>query len=157
MVNSDLPPFVEGAMAPRVAKTTKFISMMIKSHLAAHDVPLTKEQFIVLLCLEEGAKNQSFLAILTERNKGSLTRLIQSIEKKGYIERNVSSADNRVNEVELTSEGKMVLEETKPIMKNLFAVLQQGVEEEEMQIATRVLEKIQINATHEIERLEVKK
>lgn len=153
-VKLDLPPFVQGAMAPKVGKTAKFIGMMIKTHLAKLGVPITKEQFIVLLCLEEGSKSQSFLAVLTERDKGSLTRLIQSLEKKSYLKRKVSQEDHRVNEVELTTKGNQVLEETKPIMKNLFAVLQNGIEEEEMEIATRVLEKIQTNATDEIERIE---
>jgi len=141
-------------MAPKVGRTAKFVSMMIKSHFAMHKIKLTKEQFIVLLCLEAGRKSQSFLAIITERDKGSLTRLIQSLEKKSYVKRAISDKDSRVNEVELTSQGSLILEETKPVMKKLFSKVQQGISESEMELATQVLEKMQQNAINEIQKIE---
>lgn len=157
IVKSEFPKFVQGAMAPRVTKTAKFISMMVKANFTAHKVPLTKEQFIVLLCLEEESKSQSFLAIITERDKGSLTRLIQSLEKKEYIKRKVCAEDNRVNQVELTSKGRLVLEDTKPLMRKMLDAIQVGISKEEMEIATRVLEKMQDNAQKEMDRIEVTK
>ena len=128
--------------------------MMVKSYFVGNNIPLTKEQFIVLLCSEEGCKNQSFLAMVTERDKVSLTRLIQSLEKKKYVKRAISAEDSRVNEVELTCEGKVILEETKPVMKKLFSMVQQGITEEEMELVTQVLQKMQLNVMNVIEKIE---
>ena len=139
---------------PKVGKTAKMVSMMVKSYFVGNNIPLTKEQFIVLLCLEEGCKNQSFLAMVTERDKVSLTRLIQSLEKKKYVKRAISAEDSRVNEVELTCEGKVILEETKPVMKKLFSMVQQGITEEEMELVTQVLQKMQLNVMNVIEKIE---
>ncbi|MFT4756735.1 MAG: DNA-binding MarR family transcriptional regulator [Vicingaceae bacterium] len=153
-MNSETPTFVSDYLVPKVGKTAKMVSMMVKSHFIGNNIPLTKEQFIVLLCLEEGFKSQSFLAMVTERDKGSLTRLIQSLEKKGYVKRTISAEDSRVNEVELTSKGKVILEETKPVMKKLFSIVQQGIKESEMVLATQVLEKMQRNVMNVIEKIE---
>jgi DNA-binding MarR family transcriptional regulator len=153
-VNKAILTFTAGVMVPKVGKTAKFLSMMIKSHFAAHNLPLTKEQFLVLLCLEDGCQSQSFLTVITERDKGSLARLIQSLEKKSYVIRNTHADDNRVNEVELTVLGKEILEETKPIMKHLFELAQKGITESEMELVTGVLEKMQANAMHEIDKIE---
>jgi DNA-binding MarR family transcriptional regulator len=153
-VNSETPTFVSDYLVPKVGKTAKMVSMMVKSHFIGNNIPLTKEQFIVLLCLEEGFKSQSFLAMVTERDKGSLTRLIQSLEKKSYVKRTISAEDSRVNEVELTSKGKVILEETKPVMKKLFSIVQQGITESEMELATQVLEKMQRNVMNIIEKIE---
>ena len=148
---------MKSALAPKVIKTAKFVSMMIKAQFAAHSIKLTKEQFAVLLYLEEGRKNQSFLAVVTERDKGSLTRLIQSLEKKGYIKRTTSKEDNRVNQVELTTKGREILAETKPLMMGFFSSLQEGISAKEMELATKVLQKMQQNAINQIEKLEEKK
>lgn len=153
-MNSETPTFVSDYLVPKVGKTAKMVSMMVKSHFIGNNIPLTKEQFIVLLCLEEGFKSQSFLAMVTERDKGSLTRLIQSLEKKSYVKRTISAEDSRVNEVELTSKGKVILEETKPVMKKLFSIVQQGITESEMELATQVLEKMQRNVMNIIEKIE---
>ena len=153
-MNSETPTFVSDYLVPKVGKTAKMVSMMVKSHFIGNNIPLTKEQFIVLLCLEEGFKSQSFLAMVTERDKGSLTRLIQSLEKKSYVKRTISAEDSRVNEVELTSIGKVILEETKPVMKKLFSIVQQGITESEMELATQVLEKMQRNVMNVIEKIE---
>ena len=128
--------------------------MMVKSYFVGNNIPLTKEQFIVLLCSEEGCKNQSFLAMVTERDKVSLTRLIQSLEKKKYVKRAISAEDSRVNEVELTCEGKVILEETKPVMKKLFSMVQQGITEKEVELVTQVLKKMQLNVMNVIEKIE---
>lgn len=153
-MKNDFPKFVKGAMVPRLGKTTKFINMMIKGHFLANNIPLTKEQFIVLLCLEERPKPQSSLANITERDKGSLTRLVQSLEKKKYVKRKVCSEDNRVNHVEMTAKGKVILNKTKPVISELFDRIQVNIDEKEKEIAMRVIEQIQNNALKEIETLE---
>ena len=141
-------------MIPQLGKTTKFINMMVKAHFVANDIPLTKEQFIVLLCLEEEPQPQSFLATITERDKGSLTRLVQSLEKKRYVIRKACKADSRVIQVEVSPKGRAILEQTKPIIKSLFARLQLGVDEKEKVVAMKVIEQIQENASKEIEKIE---
>ena len=47
-----------------------------------------------------------------------------------------------------------MLEQTKPIFKEVFKVLEAGISEEEKAIVDRVLQKLRENANHEMEKLE---
>ncbi len=153
-MNFKFPTFLEGAMAPKVGKTAKCIRMMMRALFTAHQIPLTKEQFIVLICLQEEPQPQSALALITERDKGSLTRLVQSLEKKNYVKRTVSNTDARVNQVALTKHGKEIIKQTKPLMLKFVQSLQQGIDPAEMEIASKVLTQIQNNALDQLNKLE---
>ena len=144
----------EGKIVPKVGKAAKYISAFIRAKLEQQGLSLSKEQFIVLHHLEEEDKAQSMLAMITERDKGSLTRLVQSLEKKGLVKRKVCSNDSRVNRVSITEKGRAMLEQTKPIFKEVFKVLEAGISEEEKAIVDRVLQKLRENANHEMEKLE---
>jgi DNA-binding MarR family transcriptional regulator len=153
-VNFKFPKFLDGAIGPVVGKTGKIIHMMMQANFTANNIPLTKEQFIVLICLEEAPRPQSFLALITERDKGSLTRLVQGLEKKEYVVRTVSETDARINQVAVTEKGREIIQQTKPLMKGLVNSLQAGIDLEELAIATKVLEQVQANAIQKIEELE---
>jgi DNA-binding MarR family transcriptional regulator len=141
-------------VAPRIGKTAKFINSMIKSYFSEHNIPLTKEQLIVLWRLKEEPRPQSFLAMITERDKGSLARLVQSLEKKNYVQKKICKEDSRVNWIEITAEGRAILEDTQPVLWEIFNLLQEGIEEEEIEIAIKVIQKVQENAQKEIEKLD---
>lgn len=153
-MENDVPSFIQDLVAPNVGRTAKYINSLIKSRFEEHQVPLTKEQYIVLLRVEKEPKPQNFLAIVTERDKGSLTRLVQSLEKKEFIKRKVCEEDNRVNKVEITKKGRDVLNQVKPLMSNIFECLHDGISTEEKEITLKVLSKIQKNSLKEIDELD---
>lgn len=156
-VNLEFPSFSKGQLIPNIGKTTKLSSFLVKALFSLHQIDLSKEQFILLLCLEQGSKRQSSLADITERDKGSLTRLVQSLEKKGFIKRRVCGRDSRVNYVEIDRKGREILEKAKPIMLELFQSLQNGIDPEHHKITIQVLETIQNNAIQEFEKIDLKK
>ncbi len=71
--------------------------------------------------------------------------------------RSICKADSRVNYVKVTSKGKTILNQTKPIVKELFSRLESGIDKDEIKIAQKVIEQIQKNAIHELDALELKK
>ena len=141
-------------MAPRIGRSAKLITLLIRAQLVAHDINLTREQFILLMHVEERPKPQSSLALITERDKGSLTRLVQSLEKKEFIKRNDCQEDNRVNYVEITTKGIEVLNQTKPIVAALFAKIKKGINTEDWNVAIAVLDKITANANDELKKVD---
>lgn len=107
--------FLKNTIAPYVGKSAKYFSMLVKNSFLQHNIALTKEQFIVLACVEEESQPQSSLANITERDKGSLARLVQSLEKKKYVVRKACCEDNRVNWVQITEKGKSILKKRNPL------------------------------------------
>jgi len=140
-----LPP-MHGAIVPEIGKTMKFIDIMVKAQFAKNGIDLTKEQFVLLRFLDQGPKPQSSLALITERDKGSLTRLVQSLERKKFIKRTVSKSDQRVNLVEMTPLGEKVALQARPIILSIIETLQNGVNEKDKEVTKRVLQCIRTNA-----------
>jgi len=137
---------LQGYLIPQVAKTLRQITIMMNAKLLENGSNLTKSQLILMRHLENGSKPQSTLAIATDRDKGSLTRLVQSLEKKDYVKRHNCPNDSRVNMVELTSKGNEILNKTMPLVKNLFGKLQSEISSEEKEITLKVLKEIEKNA-----------
>ena len=129
----------------------KCIDMLIRNEFQKLELDLTKNQFILLRLIEAEPQPQSALAMITERNKGSLARLIHSMESKGFVKRVQSKIDRRVNLVELTKDGEIVLQKARPIMKSVFDILQKGLDQKERQLAQNVLEKVMSNAESELQ------
>tara|TARA_R110002094_G_scaffold56864_7_gene67997 strand:+ start:273 stop:746 length:474 start_codon:yes stop_codon:yes gene_type:complete len=156
-VNFQFPPFSRDKFIPNIGRTSKLMSLLVKALFAQEKLDLTKEQFIILLCIEEESIVQSELALITERNKGSLTRLLQSLEKKSYIKRRVCKNDSRVNHVEIDQKGKDILEMTKPKMLELFKSLQKGLDPKDLELSLGVMKKLQNNIQELFENLEKNK
>jgi len=139
-------PFLRGLVIPVIGKTTKHTNALLKKEFTKAKVSLTKEQFIVLCYLQGGAKPQNSLAMITERNKGSLTRLVQTLERNEYIIRKCCKKDHRVNFVEISEKGQAIFEKTKPIVTAVYSKAQENISEEDLRITISVLEKIQQNS-----------
>ena len=97
-----------------------------------------------------GAQPQNNLSVVTDRDKSSLKRLIDTLERKNFVARIPSETDKRVNIIHLTKLGKTTIEETLPIMRGLLDKLQHGISGSEMKTCIGVMEKIQENINKNI-------
>jgi DNA-binding MarR family transcriptional regulator len=137
---------LNNSLLPRVGKLAKSIDFYLKDRFAEQGVLLTKEQFLLLKILhDEDGRVQKDLAFITDRNKGSLARLINTMESKGFVERKSEDADKRVNRVYLTDEGRLVFQKTKPVLNACVQQLQKGLSEEEIETTLAILERLHNN------------
>ncbi|TNE32824.1 MarR family transcriptional regulator [bacterium] len=83
------------------------INRKLSDNLRVAGNKITSEQYGVLkqLWLEEG-QTQLDLACKTSKDKPSITRLLNNLERKGLIERKVNDNDKRCNKIYLTSKGE---------------------------------------------------
>ncbi len=141
-----IPLDFASSVAPWIGKTAKLMSIFLKDAFAKHAIDMTKEQFILLKVLHEHeGVIQKDLAFITERNKGSLARLINTMEKKNFVARIPDTEDKRINRVHLTAHGQKIFLQTQPIVQVCIKQAQQGLTEEEIKTTIAVLEKIQKN------------
>lgn len=134
------------AMMPWLGKTMKLIDMFVSSALSQNGISLTRKQVIMMKILfEKGPLPQSNLAFLTERDKASLTRLINSMEKKNLVARITSPEDKRVNLIHLTVSGEKVFQEVHPVLLSVMKDLQKGISPEEKTMVISAMKKIQEN------------
>lgn len=133
-------------LIPTLGKTMKHVDYLIQSKLNEAGLSLTKKQCILMNLISEGPKPQHSLALITGRDKGSLTRLIQSLERKQYVKRFVSTKDKRVNLVQLTKKGEQALGEASPVLHSVFKSLQKGITKNEQEVVSGILHRIMGNA-----------
>ncbi|WP_196888840.1 MarR family winged helix-turn-helix transcriptional regulator [Aureivirga sp. CE67] len=136
----------EHTIIPWVGKTGKLLGCFINERFQAQEIPLTREQWVLLIKLSdfEGVP-QHDLAFITERDKTSLTRLIQTMEKKGFVKRKPDPKDRRVNLVFMTEKGNEVYQKSLPVMETVIDLLQKNISEEEIVTTIKTLQKLQTN------------
>lgn len=123
------------------------LNMYISDVFYKNNIHLTKQQWIVLKILDEDNNGiiQNDLACITERNKASLTRLINIMEKNNLVSRIPSKTDSRKNLIQITPEGNELFLKTKPIFFKSLEIIQNGISEKEMTDLISTLSKIQQN------------
>lgn len=119
-----------------------------------HGLTITPEQFLVLDALwNEGSMSQQRLADIISKDKNSVTKLVDGLEKRGLIVRTPCKSDRRVNIVELTERATGIKDEASRTAVNCVMSLLQGIDEEELQKVIDVFDRINRN----IEQMENKK
>lgn len=112
--------------------------------LRRHGVNVTFETLQVLGCLwrEQGA-TQQMLAERTARSKASLSSLMNTLEKRGYIERCVGPSDRRNKQVFLSREGERFWLQILPIINELYLRFEQSIGRDRLRDISSDLKRIQ--------------
>ena len=140
----------ENSIGPWLGKTSKIADYYLHELLIEQGLDLSKEQMITLKKLhDEDGLNQNELAFLTFRDKSSLARLLSKMEKKNYIKRKQSIEDKRINQVFLTTEGRVIFKQSKQVIRKFITIMEQNITEEEKKQIIGILKKVQFNFTQE--------
>ncbi|WP_417590358.1 MarR family winged helix-turn-helix transcriptional regulator [Owenweeksia hongkongensis] len=136
----------EYGIMPTLGKTLKHVDIYINAQLKKAGIDLTKKQLLVLKALtRRGPLPQNDLAFITERDKASLARFVNTLEKKNLVARIPSPTDKRINIVHLTKQGEKLFQNTEPFFKKLVLQVQQNISESELAQAANTLSKIKQN------------
>jgi DNA-binding MarR family transcriptional regulator len=109
--------------------------------------PITTEEWALLCHLVElGTLTQAELAARTEKDGPLTSRLVDSLEEHGYVQRCVSPDDRRSRIVELTKDGRAAQASLSKIAADVLGMAFDGVSERDFKAFIHVLD-------HLIERL----
>ncbi len=138
-------------LVPCLGKTAKMLDMFFCDKLSEKGFPLTKQQLLLLVILSKNnGKSQNELAFLTDRDKASLTKLINTLEKKNLMARIPSKEDRRKNLLHITTQGENMKERAMPIFKEIITKVQRGITQTEIDSTIEVLKKLQQNIGKQI-------
>lgn len=108
-----------------------------------HKIDVTIEMLEVLYVLwKKDNINQQVIVSETNRNKASLTYLIDNLTSRGLVQRNSDPTDRRNNLIALTKEGEKYQEKLMPIMAEVYQSLQSDISSQELETAIAVLQKV---------------
>jgi DNA-binding MarR family transcriptional regulator len=107
---------------------------------------ITIDQCLVLMILNKNAKiSQNELANLIFKDNASITRMIELMVKKEYLNRTIHNKDRRKFNLEITEKGKKTLELIQPIIKINRETALNGLSLEEINFLDKTLNKIITN------------
>ncbi len=116
------------------------------SELVASNVNLTPEQYLLIdLLWDEGPLTQQQIANQMQKDKNSITRLIDGLEKKGYVIRETDTEDRRKNLVMVTEMGQAKKQEITRIAIDAADNILGGIPTEELNTVVEVLNKLNKN------------
>lgn len=128
----------------RVAQTASKINQSLTKALKDYDI--ASEQRVILDLIDQDSSiSQNELSQALGKDKTTISRTLDAIEKKGYILREQTRDDKRFKIISLTVSGKKVLEETKPIIESFRSYFISDFSEDEVETINRLLNKISLN------------
>lgn len=113
------------------------------SLLRKNGINLTPEQFLTIDTLwNQGAMSQTALTEAMQKDKNSVTKLIDALESKGLVERQRDERDRRSNRIVLTQKAEQMKERTKQFGVSMLDVMLEDIDEEELRRFLSTLKKI---------------
>jgi DNA-binding MarR family transcriptional regulator len=102
---------------------------------------VTIEQWSVLYHLwKEDGRSQQELCNATFRDKPSITRLVDNLEKLQLVKRVASGDDRRINLIYLTKQAQKLQEETMALAEGTLNEALEGVPAEKIEVCKEVLQ-----------------
>lgn len=136
----------EKSILPWLGKTGKMLHIFMAGKLSQHGFKMTVEQFIILKILhEENGRPQNDMAIVTNRHKASLTRILDTMEKNHLVVRISDPNDRRVKRVHLTKHGRQYFDSMQLVIAEAASEVQNGLAKEEIKSLIAILQKVQRN------------
>ena len=106
-------------------------------------------QYQILAWLRDGiALNPRDICMQYRHNSGALTRVIDQLEEKGFIERLRRDRDRRKVELQLTDAGRKVIEELVPLVVETLNRALEDFSSDEVKELIRLLVKFNVSLEH---------
>ncbi len=120
----------------------QFMSAMLK----LRNVDLTPEQFLLIdLLWNHGPLSQQQLADQMQKDKNSVTKIVDAIERKGFVIRQQNPNDRRSNTIIPTQKAIDLKLGAKEVGINLLDHMIKGISEDELHQFLKTLRKLSVN------------
>ncbi|MCO6497898.1 MAG: MarR family transcriptional regulator [Chitinophagaceae bacterium] len=127
-------------------RTPLNINRLLSYFLKESDISLTKEQWSVMAVLwKNDGCTQQVIADATYRDRPGTTRLLDNLEKDGFIERRADKTDRRANLIYLTKKGKSVEKSVVEALDKTINVATKGINDQKINLLREIFEQINTN------------
>ncbi len=129
-----------------IESTIKAYRKFAQKNISEQIEDMTIDQGMVLLFLNEHPDlSQKEIAELVFKDNASMTRMIDTMVQKKYLERALNPEDRRRHKIEITNKGKGVLETLPPIIHHNRNSSLKGITKNELKQLEIILSKIKTN------------
>ncbi|OJJ17823.1 hypothetical protein BKI52_28605 [marine bacterium AO1-C] len=136
-----------------VSQTARAMSHQLNQNFLQVGLNVTSEQWAVLVQLwGDDGLNQQEIACKVGKDKASITRLVDGLEKRNLVVRISDKSDRRNKLIYLTKEGKRVKEQLIGVAVDTLDDLQQGISKSDLENCKNVLRQVFKNCLHACKR-----
>ncbi|WP_156291568.1 MarR family winged helix-turn-helix transcriptional regulator [Oceanobacillus salinisoli] len=122
-------------------KANKTLGEVIKKDISSHGMR-TSDFTIMEALYHKGKQTIKQISEAVLINTGSITYVIDKLEKKGLLERIPCKDDRRAVHIQLTDEGMNLMAEIFPLHQKVIEEIFEDVSEEEKEIVIDVLKRV---------------
>ena len=134
---------LDGSLGYLVNQTARAMSHHLNHNFSQAGFNVTSEQWAVLVqILDDDGLNQQEIACKVGKDKASITRLVDGLEKRNLVVRISDKNDRRNKLIYLTKEGKSVKNQLTKIAEDSLQNMQQNIDETDLGICKDVLRKV---------------
>ncbi|MBO5919996.1 MAG: MarR family transcriptional regulator [Bacteroidales bacterium] len=139
-------------LSKRIAVDINIAGCKLKQYTATmlkqQNIDLTPEQFLLIdLLWNQGPLSQQDLADQMQKDKNSITKLVDAIERKGFVVRQQNPNDRRSNTIILTDLAYSLRDDAKTKGISILNRMLDGIPEDELHSFLQTLEKLCSNMT----------
>ena len=143
-----MPMLLSKEIAVELNLTGCKLKQFLAAKLREMGVPLTPEQFMLIDILwNQGEMTQQQLADQLQKDKNSVTKLVDAIEKKGFVVRKQNPHDRRANTLVLTEKANELKPGAKQKGISILDQILEGISEDELRSFLSTLRKLNANMT----------
>jgi len=134
---------LEKAIAFSIQHAYERVRITLYREFHESGLAITPEQWIVLVLLwERDARTPSELSEATLRDRPTMTRIIDTMERNGLVARKPASADGRGRVVWLTRAGRKLRAPLTARARRIVKRLERGIPEADLNVTRRTLTRI---------------
>jgi DNA-binding MarR family transcriptional regulator len=138
------------SIGTNVGKVLRALRQTLQHKFEESGNPLTLEQWLVLMLLKrKDGQPQNELSYACEKEKTTITRIIDGLEKRNLIVRVQDKTDRRSNLIYLTDAGREVEKILTPIGIEVNRIAVQGFADKEIALFNSMLKRIYDNLQNE--------
>lgn len=144
---ADKPYILEESLGYSLGRAARSLGARVNHNFTAASLDVTCEQWAIMAHLgKKNGLNQQELAGLTCKDKTSMTRLIDNMEKHSLVVRIPDKSDKRQKLIYLTKKGQDLQDRLVKVIQRSLQEAQKGISSKDLQICKCVLRKIYENA-----------
>lgn len=118
----------------------------VRQRFKEYDVDLTAEMMQVMLFLwANDGVNQQEIANAVNKDKASLTSMLDNLVRRQLVERRADQDDRRNKRIVLTAKGRALQQQIMPLIEEMYAVAGQGLPDQQLQSSIAALKQIAAN------------
>lgn len=137
-----IPEEGPAAVAPKLGRLDRLHYCVIEKNIEGFHLHRTQQAVLMALFLHGKPLTQTALSALFEVSPAAMAVTLRKMEQAGLVERKRREGNARAKEISMTEKGGKMAEETKEVIRNVNAVMTAGLSEEELNMFSRVTDKM---------------